>query len=410
MWTLSDYYGEPNPWPDVSCNFGQFDLTGFPKAHAYWYRVNWLALVDSGDAGRPPVPETHVARVVPLLDQLVVSGKHTVDIEGLVSTPFAQLYVDGVAQEVMRVPRGDSTVWTVSVNETVPTVPCMFTEPLNDVQCKGLEAAKHAKSASECKQACCDDETSLCSVWQYMEGGTGCWIGYEAEHACTKSAPGWVGGWRSTPPVVAVHNATLVALAEDKKTVMARHEVLAPSGVATSLTLTLDVPSKATLTGERLVLDGMDAALVRVSVVDSHGVLVSGSNAQVTFSVVSGPGRLAGIGNGNPSSHTMLHATTTQVYGGLARIVVMVNVDCTSDGRMVAAQQVDVDASRRTQVLASCNGEGVLDDIVVRVTSTSLQSATVRIPVSSNVAQDSPLAVARQHLHSSFDYLDGFVG
>ena len=40
VWTLFDYYGEPccNAWPRVSSSFGQFDLAGFPKSAAHWYR------------------------------------------------------------------------------------------------------------------------------------------------------------------------------------------------------------------------------------------------------------------------------------------------------------------------------------------------------------------------------------
>lgn len=40
VWTLFDYYGEPSgDWPHVSSTFGQFDLGGFPKAAAHWYRI-----------------------------------------------------------------------------------------------------------------------------------------------------------------------------------------------------------------------------------------------------------------------------------------------------------------------------------------------------------------------------------
>jgi hypothetical protein len=40
VWTLMDYFGEPkgqpHAWPHVSCDFGNFDIAGFPKPHAYW--------------------------------------------------------------------------------------------------------------------------------------------------------------------------------------------------------------------------------------------------------------------------------------------------------------------------------------------------------------------------------------
>lgn len=43
-------------WPHVSSSFGSFDLSGFAKAPAWWYRSWWLAAVDILDAGRPPLP------------------------------------------------------------------------------------------------------------------------------------------------------------------------------------------------------------------------------------------------------------------------------------------------------------------------------------------------------------------
>ncbi len=43
VWTLFDYYGEPSGgWPRVSSSFGQYDLAGFAKASAFWYRTQWL--------------------------------------------------------------------------------------------------------------------------------------------------------------------------------------------------------------------------------------------------------------------------------------------------------------------------------------------------------------------------------
>lgn len=51
-------------------------------------------------------------------------------------------------------------------------------------------------------------------------------------------------------------------------------------------------------TGSKLVLDGHDAALIRASIVDSDGIVLPSDNSTVTFSIVSGPGRIIGVGNG----------------------------------------------------------------------------------------------------------------
>jgi len=53
--TASDYYGEDGGWPHISSSFGQFDLAGFPKAQAEWWRAWWLYNVSTTDPGRSPV-------------------------------------------------------------------------------------------------------------------------------------------------------------------------------------------------------------------------------------------------------------------------------------------------------------------------------------------------------------------
>ena len=54
VWTLFDYIGEPSgSWPHVSSSFGQFDLAGFPKAQAHWYRDRWLLRADDRSASKP---------------------------------------------------------------------------------------------------------------------------------------------------------------------------------------------------------------------------------------------------------------------------------------------------------------------------------------------------------------------
>ena len=92
VWTLMDYFGEPHgtgtsSWPYVICDFGQFDIAGFPKSHAYWYTSNWLQAVPLSDAGRPPLPQRPVARI---LDLPPFGDKAT--LRAIVTAPFSQLY------------------------------------------------------------------------------------------------------------------------------------------------------------------------------------------------------------------------------------------------------------------------------------------------------------------------------
>lgn len=58
VWTLHDYFGEPDHWPHISSSFGSYDLAGFPKAAVWWYRSWWLANTPMDSPDRPPIPET----------------------------------------------------------------------------------------------------------------------------------------------------------------------------------------------------------------------------------------------------------------------------------------------------------------------------------------------------------------
>ena len=68
VWTLSDYYGEARQgWPGVSSTYGAFDLAGYEKGAAWWYRSWWRdnTPVFAEDRPRPlpGVPEVPACRV-----------------------------------------------------------------------------------------------------------------------------------------------------------------------------------------------------------------------------------------------------------------------------------------------------------------------------------------------------------
>ena len=106
------------------------------------------------------------------------------------------------------------------------------------------------------------------------------------------------GAWR---------NATLLARAPTARASSPHTLLPAPHAAANvsasrRLALTLDVPSAATGTGSALVLDGRDVAMLRCAVLDG-AALIADATDRVTWRVVSGPGRLAGVANGDPTSH-----------------------------------------------------------------------------------------------------------
>ena len=101
----------------------------------------------------------------------------------------------------------------------------------------------------------------------------------------------WMGWteWNITQPA---GQATLKAVARNQSgAVVATHTRVA-SSAATHIVLSIDAPSPTTGTGQRILLDGHDVALIRATIVDASGQPVGNASDNITFSVVSGPGRV----------------------------------------------------------------------------------------------------------------------
>lgn len=67
--------------------------------------------------------------------------------------------------------------------------------------------------------------------------------------------------------------------------------------------------------------DGRDARVMRVEVLDKDGLLVPTANPMVNFSV-TGPGRIIGVGNGDPSCHEANIARSRSAFHGLCMAIV----------------------------------------------------------------------------------------
>ncbi len=82
-------------------------------------------------------------------------------------------------------------------------------------------------------------------------------------------------------------------------------------------------PAGVKLTPDRSTInaDGEDVSVVTVSVRDAQGRLVPVAENQVTFTV-EGPGKIIGVGNGNPSSHEPDKGSQRRVFNGLAQVIV----------------------------------------------------------------------------------------
>jgi beta-galactosidase len=67
--------------------------------------------------------------------------------------------------------------------------------------------------------------------------------------------------------------------------------------------------------------DGEDLSLVTVEVVDAHGRVTPEASNEVHFAI-TGPGRLIGVGNGDPSCHEPEKADRRRAFNGLCMALV----------------------------------------------------------------------------------------
>ena len=168
-------------------------------------------------------------------------------------------------------------------------------------------------------------------------------------------------------------------------------------GAAASLRLTLDAPSERTGTGSALVLDGQDAGLVRVSLVDARGTLVTdaANDVNVTFGVACGPGRIVGVGNGDPTSHELNTASWRTTFHGLARAVVGVTANHARLDRD-RQRRIDIDAVAGRDDFQACPGGGIR----VTAEASGLTAHAIVIPTSTDISQHGVLASGTRSVRS----------
>ena len=335
VWTLFDYIGEPTPigWPHVSSSFGSFDLAGFSKAAAYWYRAWWLYnFTHNANTSFEEVDAVHhLPSLIDPEDALGLRGKDN-----------GEFLVHIVQNWEANTPDTSATARTIQVYTNAPMV----------------ELHVNSKSVG----------TKSIQWYGWAEFGN---ITFEAG------------------------NLTAVALSSSG-TPLANHTRLTASN-AMAIRLALDVPSVSTGTGQALVLDGQDTGMIRAMVVDSHGTVVPSSSHRITFNVSSGPGRIIGVGNGDPACHENNKASTRSAYHGLARAIVQVSINSAMPQRVRhRLAQIDSESGKYTVLVNPGDEEKYTfsDGIVVSAASLGLTSATITIPVTNDIEQHNVLATA----------------
>jgi hypothetical protein len=316
VWTLFDYYGEPpSAGLEVSSTYGQFDLCGFPKAAAMWFRTQWL--LNSVDDTGPEPPDKPFA----------TAGLHEVYIVESWESP-----------DHWNETKGNKTK-TIHVYSNAPIV-----ELFHNGQSQGSLPVSR------------------------MDTSAGTYAAFEVP---------WKAG-----------ELTAFAWAKNGTTfaTTTKHTNKEPH----ALVLNLDCPSVATGTGEALLLDGQDVALVRATIVDSLGQPVHMSIHNVTFEVVSGPGTIVGTANGDSKSYQPHTSPWQTAYHGLVRAVVQVTSMAALEPEMITMLQTIDGPSIQSSMYPSWRDDAF---IVVEASTPGLPKAVLRIPTST-MAQDSVMAVA----------------
>ena len=93
--------------------------------------------------------------------------------------------------------------------------------------------------------------------------------------------------------------------------------------VAVDTVLTAGKPARLVLKPDRKQIQagGQDLSFVEVRIVDAEGHLCPLADHKVTFSV-RGPGRIAGVDNGDPTNHEPFQAQAHKAFHGLALVVI----------------------------------------------------------------------------------------
>ncbi|HLP25219.1 MAG TPA: DUF4982 domain-containing protein, partial [Acidobacteriota bacterium] len=109
-------------------------------------------------------------------------------------------------------------------------------------------------------------------------------------------------------------------------------------GVETKIETT-GAPAAIRLTADRsaLAADNVDLAVVKIEVVDAQGRVVPTASNKITFTL-TGPAKLIGVGNGDPSCHEPDKASSRSAFNGLAQAIVQTTHEA---GPITLAAQAD---------------------------------------------------------------------
>ena len=137
--------------------------------------------------------------------------------------------------------------------------------------------------------------------------------------------------------------------------------------------------------------------MLKAELLDANGNLVNSDTRNISFAVVSGPGKLWGTHNGNPANLSPNHSPWTLAYGGLASAIVRTTVDAASAASHRERLLQTTPLSERTVKVVNPNQAYSAEKIVVRAVADGIAlPAEVGIITSVDAENNLPLAIAKK--------------
>ena len=379
VWTLFDYYGEPpSKGLTVSSTYGQYDLCGFPKSAAFWFRSQWLLQSQAS-------PSYGIISSSSSTSTSSINNGKPFSSNGIVEVHIVESWE---SPENWKETKGNTTR-TIHAYSNAPVIELF----VNAGGSSGSNESTKSRSRSQSQ-----GKRYLATMNQGDQGTYGEWFDVRWEFGSITAIAQTIDGAelaRTTKKTNVVSADVAVA--------SIRSDNDGSNGV--SLVLSLDCPSPNTGTGDALFLDGQDVALVRATIVDSTGTnTLYFAVHNITFRIISGPGYIQGTANGDPKSYQSHTSKSQTAYHGLVRAVVRVtSVVGLSSHEKDMIQQIETIAIVLDDEEADDDNDDIHRlsfkddrDIVLEATSPGLAPTRLVIPTSTNQDMESVLAIASQ--------------
>lgn len=425
VWTLFDYYGEPPSRPlTVSSTYGQFDLCGFPKSSAFWFRSQWLLPSQpsitkyANSTGRNRLVEPPYYTATTSTATAAIANGRPFSTNGMVEVHIVESWES-------------PNHWNETRGNTTRTIHAYSNAPFVELFANGLSRGKQSlvpmiegDGGTYGEWVGVPWKAGILTALARSENGTELARTTKETNTHSTSSSTSSSSTSSSAHTTRVHGHQIQgipATATATATSTNNNDRLSSSSSSLSLSLSLDCPSPHTGTGNSLFLDGQDAALVRATVLDASGRnTLHFSSHNVTFRIVSGPGMIQGTANGDPKSYRSHTSTSHTAYHGLVRAVVRVTSAAglsANEKQLLTSMEVDDNggggggdggsdgddyrscASTRTTL--SYDDER---DVVIEAASPGFAPVRLYIPTSTSREEASVLAVAAKGAGRPVDF------